>query len=112
MKVSSGESQPNAEPTAARVVPDVSGMTKSQATKALRQAGYNVSGSVTSPSDSVRKWAVTGTQPAAGTALAPGSSVTLVQSSGPARGTQEGQVAGGPSDEAMARVEEAEGLDD
>lgn len=63
------------------LVPDISGMSQSEATAALEAAGYVVN-VVNEPSDTVATGEIIRTEPAAGSPLAPGSTVTLVISSG------------------------------
>ncbi len=62
-------------------VPDVSGMTEEEATTALEDAGYVVEVEQES-SDTVPEGGIIRTEPAAGEALAAGSTVTIVVSSG------------------------------
>jgi eukaryotic-like serine/threonine-protein kinase len=63
-------------------VPDVTGSTPTQAKSALRGAGFEVS--LTSEySDTVDEGMVIGTNPAAGSAAAEGSTIQVVVSSGP-----------------------------
>lgn len=62
-------------------VPNVAGMYLSQAQTAVEQAGYRVEVR-REPSDSVGQWFVIGTDPAPGTALPEGSTVTIRQSTG------------------------------
>ncbi|MGY5765542.1 penicillin-binding protein [Brachybacterium sp. DNPG3] len=63
-------------------VPDVSGMVLSKAQSTLQASGYQVVVKQ-EKSSSVGQWYVIGTDPAAGTALEEGSTVTIRQSSGP-----------------------------
>ena len=63
------------------VVPDVSGMVLSQATATVEAAGYQVQVQ-NEPSSSVEQWYVIGTDPAAGTNLPEGQTVTIRQSTG------------------------------
>ncbi len=65
------------------VVPSVSGMSVSQATSRLQEAGFRVT-QRTEHSASVPAGSVAGTDPAAGEAAPKGSTVTLIVSSGPA----------------------------
>lgn len=64
------------------VIPDVSGMTQSQAKQALQASGFSVSSISVENSATVAKDHVTRTNPAAGTSESEGSSVVLYISSG------------------------------
>ena len=63
-------------------VPDVSGMVRTEAIATLERAGYKVE-ERREPSDTVPRYVIIGTDPAAGTPLESGSTVTPRQSSGP-----------------------------
>ena len=63
-------------------VPDVSGLAEDEAKKMVRDKGFR-SKVTTSHSGAVRRGLVIGTQPPAGTSLAPGKVVTLIVSAGP-----------------------------
>ncbi len=84
-------------------VPDVVGQTAEDATQALLDAGYVV-GTSEAPSDSVAPGLVISTDPAAGTELASGSTVTIVVSTGPAT-VAVPDVVGQPAADAQAALE-------
>jgi beta-lactam-binding protein with PASTA domain len=63
-------------------VPDVKGQSQSAATSALKKAGFTVKVS-SKPNSTVTKGTVYDTDPASGTQVAKGSSVTILVSSGP-----------------------------
>lgn len=65
-------------------VPDVAGMTYNQAAAALGQAGLNAASGPDEPSETVQEQRVLRTDPAIGTQVAEGSTVTVILSSGPA----------------------------
>lgn len=69
------------KPAETGTVPDVSGNYLSAAQSTLQAAGYTTK-VVREPSATVGQWYVIGTDPAPGTKLAPGSTVTIRQSSG------------------------------
>ena len=73
----------NGAPT--KQIPATAGKSPDDATSALQAAGFTVSDQSQKASDSVPNGQVIGTDPAAGKAVATGSSVVLIVSSGPAQ---------------------------
>jgi beta-lactam-binding protein with PASTA domain len=92
-------------PPADPKVPDVAGQSAADATATLVAAGYDVA-ERTEASDSVEAGIAIRTEPAAGTELAAGSTVTLVVSSGSAT-VAVPDVVGKPVDDAVNEIESA-----
>jgi beta-lactam-binding protein with PASTA domain len=86
-------------------VPAVQNLTQQQATRLLRQQGFNVKVEQT-PSATVQSGTAIGTQPAAGTLAGEGSTVRLQISSGPQLATVPG-VVGLSEGDAIARLQAA-----
>jgi eukaryotic-like serine/threonine-protein kinase len=85
-------------------VPDVGGMTRAEAERALRAAGFNYKAK-TAYSDTVPKGQVIGSAPPAGEQHTKGSTVTLTVSRGP-QGVVVPKVTGAQSDAAQAQLSE------
>ena len=73
--------------TASVQVPDVTGLSESQASNELGQAGLSVSSVRNQPSDSIPQGDVVSTDPAAGSSVPKGTAVTIFVSSGSATTT-------------------------
>lgn len=87
-------------------VPQVSGKTRAQAERAIKDAGLAVGKASTQPSDSVPAGRAVGTDPAAGTRLSPDTVVNLVLSSGP-QPIDLPNVVGEPIDQATGDLRDA-----
>jgi beta-lactam-binding protein with PASTA domain len=85
-------------------VPDVAGQSAVDATATLVEAGFDVAERA-EPSDDVAEGVAIGTEPAAGTQVPAGSTVTLLVSTGPST-VEVPDVAGQPLDDAVAELEE------
>jgi len=84
-------------------VPDVAGLSAADATAALVEAGFSVAETAES-SDDVAEGVAIGTDPAAGSQTAAGSTVTLSISTGPST-VEVPDVTGQPVDDAVAELE-------